>query len=281
MGFKNQASASVGCFRAGPLALERAGKMVLQEAHLQLEPGCLVALLGANGAGKSSLLAAMAHDLSAVSTVPDQPAVAMNGRSLEQLSGLDQARQRAILTQKPSLNFDLLVAEVVAMGAYPFPELTQTDKDEFARRALDLAGAQYLAERRYAGLSGGEQQRVQFARVLLQLLAACSRSSGPCYLLLDEPTSSLDPQASQIVLRAAHRISREASVGVLVVLHDINLATLWADSIVLLHEGKVLACGAPSSVVQPDLIERVYGMKVHVMPHPGHPERPLVVFGRG
>lgn len=280
MPVKHQTSVTGSCFRVGPLALERAGKVVLQGARLQLHPGCLVALLGANGAGKSSLLAAMAQDVSAISTVPHQSAIAINGRSLEQLSSLDQARQRAILTQKPSLNFDLLVAEVVAMGAYPFPELTQADKDAFAHRALDLAGAQYLAERRYASLSGGEQQRVQFARVLLQLLSACSIASEPCYLLLDEPTSSLDPQASQVVLRAAHQLSREAEVGVLVVLHDINLATLWADSIVLLHEGKVLASGTPSSVVQPDLIEHVYGMKVHVMPHPGHPERPLVVFGR-
>lgn len=267
-------------FRVGPLTLERSGRCVLEHAGLVVEPGRVVALLGANGAGKSSLLAAMAHDLPARSTVRGQAAITLNGQPLDRLGSARQARQRAVLTQRPQLNFDLLVSEVVAMGAYPFPELAVESRGPLMARCLELAGAAHLEPRRYTGLSGGEQQRVQFARVLLQLLAGLECADSPRYLLLDEPTSSLDPRASQIVLRAACRLTREHPVGVLVVLHDINLATLWADQLVVLHDGCVLASGTPSDVVRPDLLERVYGMQAHVISHPQHPERPLVVFGR-
>ena len=134
------------------------------------------------------------------------------------------ARRRAV-RRRNRLGFDLGVAEVVAMGAYPFPELPPAAVEALVDRTLALADATHLRARRYPELSGGEQQRVQFARVLTQCLAA--RAEGEArYLLLDEPTASLDPRHQGELLRVAVDLARDERVGVLVILHDMNLAAL-------------------------------------------------------
>ena len=158
------------------------------------------------------------------------------------------ARWRArVLPQKPGLGFDLGVAEVVAMGAYPFPELPPAAVEALVDRTLALADATHLRARRYPELSGGEQQRVQFARVLTQCLAA--RAEGEArYLLLDEPTASLDPRHQGELLRVAVDLARDERVGVLVILHDMNLAARWCDRLLLLGGGRAIASGPPSQV---------------------------------
>lgn len=253
------------------LTLSRGGSRILDRVSLALRPGEVVGLLGANGAGKSSLLAALSCELP-----PDGGRVRLDGTSLARLPQRLQARRRAVLPQKPGLSFDLDVRDVVAMGAYPFPELPPAAVDALVEQALRRADAGHLRARRYPELSGGEQQRVQFARVLAQCEAA--RVPGEArYLLLDEPTASLDPRHQGELLRAAAELAHAGHTGVLVILHDMNLAARWCDRLLLLCAGRAIAAGAPAEVLTPANLRLAYGIDAQVIAHPLQAGRLLVV----
>src|SRR5690606_25427077 len=140
--------------------------------------------------------------------------------------------------------------------------------DECVQSALGRAGVLHLAERRYLELSGGEQQRTQFARVLVQVLAQRRADPHGRYMLLDEPTSSLDPLHQRSLLATLRDLARHERVGVMLVIHDVNLAALWSDRIALLANGKIIACDAPAKVLTPKNLKAVYDVDVHVMAHP-------------
>lgn len=245
---------------------------VLQGVSLSIQAGEVVSLLGANGAGKSTFLSALAGELNT------QESVYLNDIVLSKLTAAEQARSRSILPQKSSLGFDLEVKEVIAMGAYPFSELSHHEVDSLIQTALQTADITALAARRYLELSGGEQQRVHYARAIVQLLCGFSLSSQPRYLLLDEPTASLDPLHQHRLLKSAAQLTRQYPLGVLVVVHDVNLAAQYSDRIALLVNGTVLACDTPQEVLTSDNMHQVYGIHAHVLPHPQYPPTPLVVF---
>ncbi|MBV6305119.1 heme ABC transporter ATP-binding protein [Candidimonas humi] len=272
------AAAQPETFEAHRLGVTRGARSVLRDIDLALAAGELLCLLGANGAGKSSFLSALAGELAPQPAAPGCEPIRLNGRALAELDAATQARARAVLPQRPGLGFDLTVDEVVGMGAYPFAELSPREVEGLLRRALGLAGMAGFAQRRYLELSGGEQQRVQFARVLLQALAGRGADSQARYILLDEPTSSLDPLHQQELLRAVADVARAERIGALVVLHDLNLAASWADRIVLLADGVVLACGTPAEVLTAEHIWHAYGIEAEILQHPRRPQRPLVVF---
>ncbi|CAM5221034.1 Iron complex transport system ATP-binding protein OS=Castellaniella defragrans OX=75697 GN=HNR28_001983 PE=4 SV=1 [Castellaniella defragrans] len=264
---------------ASNILVRRRRRTILRHVRLALCPGRVCSLLGANGAGKSTLLSVLAAELKPDRTETEAPGqVTLNGRPLASFSAASLARARMVLPQKPGLAFDLSVAEVVAMGAYPFPELRDAQVAALTGRALGMADIPDLAGRRYLELSGGEQQRAQFARVVLQALAARDADPEARYLLLDEPTASLDPLHQQTMLKTLARLAREERMGVLVILHDVNLAARWSDAIALLSDAEIVACGSPSEVLTVENIRRVYGVDSRVMPHPDDPDRPLVVF---
>jgi iron complex transport system ATP-binding protein len=254
------------------LHVNRGGQAVLRDVSLRLNAGETVGLLGANGAGKSTLLAVLANELA-----PQRGSASIDGVALSGWSAAKQARRRAVLPQKPSLAFDLSVIEVVAMGAYPFPELAPDAVQALVRMALDRADSLAFLHRHYLDLSGGEQQRIQFARTLVQCLA--QRQAGDSrYLLLDEPTASQDPPHQQQLLRTASTLARTERLGVLVVLHDVNLAARWCDRLLLLAQGRVVADGAPAEVLTEARLREVYGVGARVLPHPLIAGRPLVLF---
>ncbi|ANN77705.1 heme ABC transporter ATP-binding protein [Bordetella flabilis] len=254
------------------ISVTRGGVRILDDVSLAVQPGEVVGLLGANGAGKSTLLGALAGEHRA-----DAGKVVLDGTELRHLSHRAQARCRAVLPQKPGLAFDLDVRDVAAMGAYPFPALSPAHVDALVTEALDLADVRHLVARRYPELSGGEQQRVQFARVLVQCNAARDDGASSRYLLLDEPTASLDPRHQADLLRIAARIAHLGTTGVLVILHDINLAARWCDRLLLLSAGGTVAVGTPPEVLTPANLNLAYGIDAHVMPHPLQPQRLLVL----
>ncbi|MBF6618413.1 heme ABC transporter ATP-binding protein [Pollutimonas thiosulfatoxidans] len=266
-------------FSASDVKVTRRHRSVLDGVSFSLRPGEVVSLLGANGAGKSTLLSVLAGELYLEPGQHPEDAVSLNGMSLTGMSAARQALSRAVLPQKPGLGFDLEVAEVVAMGAYPFKELSTQAVQALSSAALLHADIVHLAGRRYLELSGGEQQRVQFARIVVQILAERQTDPEGRYMLLDEPTASLDPLHQHTLLRTVRELAQADRIGVLLVLHDVNLAALWSDRIALLSEGKMFVCDTPVKALTPENLERVYGVQVHVMAHPRQAAKPLVVFG--
>ena len=275
--------------QAHGIAVQRGERQILSDIDLSLPAGLVIGVLGANGAGKSTLLAALAGELS-----PSAGRITLNGRPLSAWPAVELASCRAVLPQSPSLQFDLPVATVIGMGAYPHARHTRTeaprtdsrDKAQAAmaedqrilQRVLALADVQDLYGRRYRLLSGGEQQRVQLARVLYQLLLARQGHDEYRVLMLDEPTASLDPRHQLQLLSAVHTLAHEENVAALVIMHDLNLAAGCCDRLLLLGQGRVAACGTPAQVLTPDMLRQVYGVEATVLPHPNQPGRPLVVF---
>lgn len=275
--------------QAHGIAVQRGERQILSDIDLSLPAGQVIGVLGANGAGKSTLLAALAGELS-----PSAGRITLNGRPLSAWPAAELASCRAVLPQSPSLQFDLPVATVIGMGAYPHARHTRTgaprtDSRDTAQAAiaedqrilqhvLALADVQDLYERRYRRLSGGEQQRVHLARVLYQLLLARQGHNEYRVLMLDEPTASLDPRHQLHLLSAVHTLAHEENVAALVIVHDLNLAAGCCDRLLLLGQGRVAACGTPAQVLTPDTLRQVYGVEATVLPHPNQPGRPLVVF---
>ena len=244
-------------------------KTLLHDVSLSLQTGEVIAVVGPNGAGKSTLIKLLTGELK-----PSSGCILMDHRSLSLCSLQDRAMQRAVLPQDSLLNFPFLALEVVLIGRSPHGHGESKKDYEIAYCALEIAEVNQLAERLYTTLSGGERQRVQLARVLSQIWEPL-QDGRPRYLLLDEPTSNLDLSHQHATLRIARDFSRQG-VGVLAVLHDLNLAAQYADRIVILKSGRVLAEGKPPDVLQPELIDDAFMMPVMVVPHPVQ-DCPLVV----
>jgi len=240
------------------------GRWLLQQASLAIAPGEVHALLGRNGAGKSTLLRLLAGELE-----PETGVVRLNGRPLADWTPRQRARQRAVLAQSESLRFAFTVEQVVALGRYASRGHGPETEHRIVRQALQLAEADDLAGRTYTTLSGGERARVQLARVMAQiweapdpeesLLGGCSR-----YLLLDEPTASLDLAHQHGCLRQVRRFAA-GGVGVLVVLHDPNLAMRYADRTTLLEDGRIIGQGPTRELLTRPLLERTYGVEIEVL----------------
>lgn len=234
-------------------SLRRSGTNVLRDVSLQVEPGSVHAVLGANGAGKSSLLQLLAGDLQ-----PDSGTATLNAQAISTIDSASLARQRAVLAQSSSMDFDFSVRQLIGLGRLPH---AMTDSSADTDAAIDWALAQCalaaLATRPVTQLSGGQQRRAHIARVLAQLYPVPAPT--PRYLLLDEPTAGLDLRhALQLVQRLRGLAAQ--GLGVLWISHDINLAARHADTVTLLADGQVLAQGTPSAALNTESLARCYGV---------------------
>jgi iron complex transport system ATP-binding protein len=248
---------------AGAVTVRAGARAILDAVSLSIEPGETVALVGPNGAGKSTLLRVLSGELAAGSGT-----VRLKGRTPRAYHPRLLALHRAVLSQHTGVAFPFSVAEVVRMGAGDLRGPTVEPLVDAALAAVDLDG---FRERVITTLSGGEQQRAHVARVLVQL--ACGEAAhGPGILLLDEPTTSLDLRHQLDVLTAT-RSCAARGVTVVAILHDLNLAALFAKRIVVLHDGRVAADGAPQATITDALLARVFqvGGAVGRMPPAGTP----------
>ena len=232
---------------------------LLKALDVQVRAGECVAVVGPNGAGKTTLFRLLAGELE-----PSAGTIQFNGRELTRWPVAQLARMRAVLPQSSTLQFSFTVQEVVAMGRMPHATGRKID-DGIVQDVMQVCDVRKLAQRAYTALSGGERQRVQLARVLAQVWQPVA--DGERLLLLDEPTSALDI-AHQIELMQVVRQVCAADIAVLVILHDLNLAARFADRILMLHDGSLIAAGTPEQVLQPDLIECVFNVKTQVIRHP-------------
>jgi iron complex transport system ATP-binding protein len=243
--------------QASQVSVSYGQKQVLREVSLSLAPGEMVGLIGPNGSGKSTLVRAFSR------VIPLRAGcVSIGGRNLVTLSRSEAARYIAVVPQNPTLPEAFTVLEVVMMGRTPHLSLLRSESRQdllVVRRAMELTETWALAERRIEQLSGGERQRVVLARALAQ---------EPQVLLLDEPTAHLDINYQVALLDLVRELKEEQGLGVLLVLHDLNLAAQYCERLLLLHHGQVFAEGHPQEVITEANIRAVYGAQVHILPHP-------------
>ncbi len=233
------------------------GQKVLERLQLTAQAGRVLALTGPNGAGKTTLLRALARLLR-----PQGGAILVDGRDVWSLSTREAAQHIGLVPQGEALEWPLTVEQVVALGRAPHRGwfLPLSSKDQQAiEYALAETGLRPLRARPVTTLSGGERQRVLIARALAQ---------EPSVLLLDEPTAHLDLHYQGAVLGLVQRLAHECEMTVVVSLHDLNLAALYADRVALLADERLLAEGAPAEVFTPELLEAAYGVAVSVEQHP-------------
>ncbi|EPF17759.1 MULTISPECIES: heme ABC transporter ATP-binding protein [Cedecea] len=242
------------------VSLKMGHRLLIDDVNVALKPGEVVALIGPNGAGKSTLLRLLTGF-----QLPDSGHVALAGDDLTQWSSEALSRKRAVMRQQSSMAFSWTVEEVIAMGRAPWP---QESTGKVVAEVMALTGCDDLSGRDFCRLSGGEQQRVQLARALAQLWCD-GQPHG--WLFLDEPTSALDLYHQQHVLRLLRRLAQMGTLSVCVVLHDLNLAALWADRIVLLHKGRMVADGTPDEVLDEQVLQHWYQADLRVFRHPEHP----------
>ncbi len=252
--------------RADNVGFQIGSRSLLDQVSLIVEPGRVHAVLGPNGAGKSTLLKLLGGEQRCT-----QGRVMLEDRAVQDWPALDRARRRAVLPQSESLSFDFTARQVVSLGRMPCVVQTPARENEIISAALDATGVAHLDARIYPTLSGGERMRVQLARVLAQIWDA---PSHPRYLLLDEPTASLDLAHQHSCLRVARQFAANGS-GVLLVLHDPNLALHYADDVTLLCCGQVIAQGTPEQVLTRQNLERVYGVKIEIL-HSANTQKPFI-----
>ncbi|MFB7330851.1 ABC transporter ATP-binding protein [Streptomyces adustus] len=231
-------------------------KVVVDGVTLTLRPGETVGLLGPNGSGKSTLLRLLAGVLT-----PTAGVVTLDGRPFAEVGRRATARRIASVEQHAETQTELTVREVVALGRIPHRRAwtPPTTADlEAVTEALRRTGLTDRSGQSWHTLSGGERQRTQIARALAQ---------EPRELLLDEPTNHLDIQHQLDLLELVASLP----VTTVIALHDLNLAAMYCDRLLVLRDGRAVMEGTPAEVLTPDLVERVYGVRTEVTHGPGHP----------
>ncbi|MDT0614963.1 ABC transporter ATP-binding protein [Streptomyces lancefieldiae] len=225
------------------------GRLILDGVSLSPGPGATTGLLGPNGSGKSTLLRLLAGVLA-----PAGGVVTLDGRPLDRVGRRDVARRVAVVEQQADTQVDLTVRDVVRLGRIPHRRAwapASAADDEAVAEALERTGLTAQSDRFWHTLSGGERQRVQIARALAQ---------QPRELLLDEPTNHLDIQHQLDVLALVAALP----VTTVVALHDLNLAGMYCDHLVVLSQGRVVASGDPREVLTADLVAEVYRVRAEV-----------------
>ncbi len=244
--------------------------LVLHDVSLFVRPGEIVGLLGPNGSGKTTLIKLASGVLK-----PGQGEIKLDGSRLSQLSRKSVARNVAVVPQQFHIPFAFTVGEVVTLGRIPFIKVftgeTSTDKGAVTN-ALEIVGIDELVERRFDELSGGERQKVILAMALAQ---------QPRLLLLDEPTMHLDIAHQIEILELVRNLNVEQGLTVIAAMHDLNLASLYFDRLVLLKEGRVSADGTPAEVLTEERIREVFSASVMVEPHPVTGVPHIVITPRG
>ncbi len=245
--------------------------VLLDQVSVEAQAGELLVIAGPNGAGKSTLLKVLSE-----MTTLTTGQVILNRKNLSEYHPKEISKIRAVLSQAFSTTLPFQVEEIIMMGRYPYFKEYPNPADHTIvsdiMLELDIA---HLAQRVYATLSGGEQQRVQLARVLAQIWKTAESDADTKYLFLDEPISSLDLYHQQTVLQTASRLAK-AGYCVIAVLHDLNMISQYADKVLLMSKGHVVAYGTAADVFTKERIKEVYGLDVHLI-QDTHSEQLLII----
>ena len=241
------------------LSLELKGHSILKNISAGIDKGSFTAILGPNGAGKSTFMKCLTGSEKGFTGT-----VRLDGKKLSDYGLKEMASKRAVLSQRFQVEFPFTVEEVVTMGRYD-KDLGTTVKrqEQILEEVLASVDAIHLRNRIFPSLSGGEQQRVQLARVLAQIWGEEER-----YLFLDEPTSALDLKHQVAVLKLVRQLCYDKGYTIIAVLHDLNLAKAVSDHVILLKNGGLYASGSTNSLLSPRYINTTYGIELEELKDP-------------
>lgn len=236
---------------------------IVDKASVNLMPGELTVILGPNGAGKSTLFKVLSGESQC-----KHGNIVYNGQALHTFNPKQLAQVRAVMPQHSSLTFPFKVEEVIELGLL---SLGKTYRISLLEEVMKITQTWEFREQLYGNLSGGEKQRVQLARVLIQIW---EKRPFPRYLLLDEPTSSMDIALQHLVLQIINKI-KSRNIAVLAILHDFNLAANYADKIVLMAKGLIYTQGNVQETLTTTNLREVFNYPIQVIPPSS--EHPMII----
>ncbi len=239
------------------LSFSYAESPVLREINLTLGAGEWLGVIGPNGSGKSTLIKLMGGLLKS-----SEKSILFHEKDIQQFSRVDLAREIAWVPQETATPFSFTAYEMVMMGRHPYlkPFRFESQEDhEICHRAMEVTSTTDFKTRKFSQLSGGEKQRVLIASAIVQ---------SPKIMLLDEPTASLDLKYQVQVLDILERLNLQRGITLVMAMHDLNLAAKFCHRLVLIKEGQVVRDGPPEAVLQKEIIEEVYEVKVQILKSP-------------
>lgn len=244
------------------VSLKLDNRQILKDVSLEINEGEIVSVIGPNGAGKSTLLNVLTGDIN-----PDSGEIFYDDKQLKQISIQERAFTRSVMSQMQTLVFNFSVKDVIEMGWLQRGNSDFSNNFSMAfENVTKECNVHNLIHRKFNSLSGGEQRRVHFARTLLQLWRP-SESNDPRYLLLDEPTANLD-LSSEMLLMNILKKRASLNVGILVILHDLNLASHFADKIAIIKDGEIMAFGEPEKIMEDAFLTSIYEVPIKVKHDP-------------
>ena len=240
------------------VSLKLDNRQILKDVSLEINEGEIVSVIGPNGAGKSTLLNVLTGDIS-----PDSGDIIYDNKQLNKISIQERAFTRSVMSQMQTLVFNFNVKDVIEMGWLQRGNSDFSSNFSMAFEAVTSeCNVHNLVHRKFNSLSGGEQRRVHFARTLLQLWRP-SQSNDPRYLLLDEPTANLD-LSSEMLLMNILKARASSNIGILIILHDLNLASHFADKIAIMKSGEIKVFGKPEEIMTDDFLTSIYEVPIKV-----------------
>ncbi|MGF7049560.1 iron complex transport system ATP-binding protein [Paenibacillus sp. DS2015] len=228
-----------------------ADKRVVDDVTLQITKGTITSFIGPNGAGKSTLLSMISRLIT-----KDQGEIYIEGQEISKVKSNDLAKQISILKQSNHINIRLTIKELVSFGRFPYSQGRLTEEDwKYVNDAIEYMDLGDIQDKYLDQLSGGQNQRAYIAMVIAQ---------NTEYILLDEPLNNLDMKHSVQIMKVLRRMVDELGKTVIIVIHDINFASVYSDYIVALKDGAVIKEGATHDIINRNVLMDVYGMDIHI-----------------
>lgn len=227
------------------------GNPVVDQVSVQIPKGAITSFIGPNGAGKSTLLSIISRLIT-----KDQGDVLIDGQEISKIKSKDLAKQISILKQSNHINIRLTIKELVSFGRFPYSQGKLTPEDwKYVNEAIDYMDLADIQDKYLDQLSGGQNQRAYIAMVIAQ---------NTDYILLDEPLNNLDMKHSVQIMKVLRRMVEELGKTVIIVIHDINFASVYSDYIVALKNGRIVKEGATDNIIDHAVLRDVYGMDIHI-----------------
>ncbi len=237
-------------------------KRIIKDISLEISLGEVVSIIGPNGAGKSSFLNVLSGDIK-----PTSGSVSFDETNLKDISIQERSFMRSVMSQSQQIVYDFSVKEIIEMGWLDRGIASYSGNfKEAVMKVASECSVHDLLEQKFNTLSGGEQRRVHFARTLIQLWRP-SNSRDPRYMFLDEPTANLDILHEQNLMKLVRSKAMEG-IGILLILHDLNLAAKYSDKLVIFKNGSLIKSGSPEEVLQSKVLTEVYGLDMEVAQDP-------------